>query len=288
MGNLPRQPQSFFAPTTRAFSISSKNVRELSGLVQSRRNPQLLWGHNDSGDSSRIFAINKQGIVVCAPEGITIKHARNVDWEDIAYDQQGNLYVSDMGNNRNKRKDLGVYVFPEPLPTQKSVSNARFLPVYYPEQRANSAKTDPRFDCEAIFVYQNALYFLTKERMPGSLGFPSDTTTLYRLENKENRENREGQKPQPLRKLDTKDNLGGWVTGADVSLDEKRLAILCHFPTPCVWLFELGKTGDRLLQGKSKQIKLKDVGQCEAICFENAHTLLIGNESGEVFRVKIA
>jgi hypothetical protein len=296
MGILSPRLQSFFSPISVAFSIRSKHLHELSGLVQSRRDPNILWGHNDSGDSSRLFAIDKTGKILGSPKGIEVKKARNHDWEDIAQDARGNLYIADMGNNNNTRKDLGVYIFPEPNPTQQSVSGARFVPVYYPEQKPSTARTDPRFDCESLFFYRDYLYFLTKERSPGSLGLPSDTTTLYRLESKNSTSRNSTGKnnlgsgktaPQPLQKVDTRSHLGGWVTGADVSPDEKYLAVLCHFPQPCVWLFALGKTGDKLLQGKAKQIKLEKVGQCEAICFENTQTLLIGNEDGKIFRLRV-
>ena len=47
--------------------------------------------------------------------GVRLDGAANFDWEDIAIDGE-TLYVPDMGNNGNARRDLGVYVLPEPNP----------------------------------------------------------------------------------------------------------------------------------------------------------------------------
>lgn len=35
-------------------------------------------------------------------------NAPNTDWEDLTMDDKGNLYIADVGNNLNERKDLCV------------------------------------------------------------------------------------------------------------------------------------------------------------------------------------
>ena len=42
-------------------TIQSSYVDEASGLAGSRKNPYVLWTHNDKGDSARIFAMNMDG-----------------------------------------------------------------------------------------------------------------------------------------------------------------------------------------------------------------------------------
>ena len=91
--------------------IELPEISESSGLVKSRTQRGVFWTHNDSGDRPRIFAIDAQGRLLgeFAVEGALAR-----DWEDIAIDDAGNLYIGDVGNNANQRRDLVVYRVPEP------------------------------------------------------------------------------------------------------------------------------------------------------------------------------
>jgi hypothetical protein len=50
-----------FGPGRLAGVVQNDQIREASGIVASRQNPGVLWVHNDSGDSARVFAINEKG-----------------------------------------------------------------------------------------------------------------------------------------------------------------------------------------------------------------------------------
>ena len=41
--------------------LENDSIREASGIAASRKNADVLWVHNDSGDSNRIFALNTGG-----------------------------------------------------------------------------------------------------------------------------------------------------------------------------------------------------------------------------------
>lgn len=255
--------------------VAPAQLPELSGLAASRRHPGVLWALNDSGNEPRLVAISSEGKLLGGP---TVDHADNVDWEDMALDQDI-LYVSDMGNNFNDRKDLCVYQLPEPDPRGEGPIEpvARF-PVIYPEQgRA------PEFDCEAMFVWEHRLYFLTKERIE-LMGrqVPSTGARLYRLDTHFT------DRPNRLTLIQRSTGLGGWVTAADVSPDGKTLAVLCHMPVPSVWLFRQPEQGDRWLSHPTGRLILSKAGQCEALTWESDGVLLLGNEEGEVGRISLA
>jgi hypothetical protein len=91
-----------------------------------------------------------------------------------------------------------------------------------------------------------------------------------------------------LRKLDAAPDLGGWVTATDVSPDGRTLAVLCQAPIASVWLFDLGRTGERLLSGRARRLILEGAKQCEAVCFDDNDALLVTNEQRDVFRLKSA
>ncbi len=247
---------------------------ELSGLAASRRHPGVLWALNDSGNDPRLFALSEKGELLANHR---VENAVNTDWEDLALDGD-TLYVSDLGNNDSDREDLSVYVLPEPEPGGHADVRAEKIPVVYPEQ-----KNAPEFDCEAIFVSDHKLYVLTKERVM-FLGrrLPGTATRLYRLDT------RFPDRPNRLTLIERRTGLGGWVTAADMSPDGTTLAVLCHLPVPSIWLFTRPGKGDKLLTGSARRLILSNAGQCEALTWADDHTLVAGNEEGQLCRIKLS
>jgi hypothetical protein len=46
---------------TKMGSVRHKELTEISGIAVSRQNRNVIWAHNDSGDSARIFAMRTDG-----------------------------------------------------------------------------------------------------------------------------------------------------------------------------------------------------------------------------------
>lgn len=292
----PQEPITL-NPTAR---VEHPPIDEMSGIAKSRTYEGVFWVHNDSGDRPRIFAIRQDGSVVAPPqvsrrdssnrpenappvfEGIPIEGAGNIDWEDIAIDGD-TLYIADMGNNFNARRDLAIYVLKEPNPNITTTTHIlKRIPVAYPDQSEFPPKDRWHFDCEALFVYQGKLYMLTKHRPAGQPNTAEPSTTLYRLDSEQT------DKINTLVKIDSHPNLGGWVTAAAMSPDERTLAVLCQAPEQSVWLFERPETGDQFLsKGKARQIKFQNGKQCEAIEWLDNQHVLITNEQREIFRLKV-
>ena len=93
--------------------------RESSGIVRSRKHPDLFWVHNDSGDEPRLYPIHRDGSPYRSTDhpdvpGVLIEGATHVDWEDITTLADGTLVIADLGNNGNARKDLAIYFVDEP------------------------------------------------------------------------------------------------------------------------------------------------------------------------------
>jgi hypothetical protein len=91
--------------------IDSPFARELSGLVVSPSRRDVLWTHNDSGDSARLLAVTTAGGTVAE---VVLAGAENVDWEDIAIGPRGSLLVGDIGDNAAMRASMTVWRVPEP------------------------------------------------------------------------------------------------------------------------------------------------------------------------------
>ncbi len=245
-------------------SLSYSSISESSRIVRSRSDPGRYWTHNDSGDFARIFPVDEQGNII--KTHVRIKGAANRDWEDIAADDEGRLFIADIGNNFNTRKDLGIYIIDEPDPAAGRVAEgARRIPVHYPDQDA-FPPAKKNFDAEALFWARGRIYVLTKHR--------SDTyTTLYRLDSLEETTS------NALTRLATFDT-GGQVTGADASPDGNRIVLLTY---ASVWMFEADT--DDYFRGKVWWLPIA-ARQCEGICFDGTD-IMITNEQRQIFRVAV-
>jgi len=102
--------------------IQDVRLDEVSGIVESRRDPRVLFVHNDSGDSPRFFAIDRAGQVLAELVLETVPLL--IDAEDIAAgpgpDGAPYLYLGDTGNNFASfgigipRRKAVLYRIPEP------------------------------------------------------------------------------------------------------------------------------------------------------------------------------
>ena len=181
--------------------IQDPEIKECSGLIASRKYPEVFWTHND-GKREKLFAITRQGKTLAE---FHVKGMEVNDWEDIAIDRENNLYVSDTGNNYCKRTEAAVYRLREPDPNsgKKSVHVEQHWRLKYP---------GAPFDCESLVV-------------DGTNGFVVSKVThhrmaeLYRFS------------LDPAKEVQTLQVVGRLMidspaTAADLSLDGKRLAVL--------------------------------------------------------------
>lgn len=132
---------------------------EISGLTF--LNDTILVAHNDSGNEPILYFLNLKGDVI---HQVEITQAKNKDWEAIACDGKF-LYIGDIGNNRNNRKDLVIYkVSTHEILTKKSV-DAEKIEISYLDQAAfPPADSLLNFDAEAMAFHNDSLHIFTKCR----------------------------------------------------------------------------------------------------------------------------
>ena len=264
---------------TTPFRIVSERLQEGSGLALSKKFPGVLWTHNDSGDSARFFAIDQTGKILSEWQ---LAGARNQDWEDLAIDDQGNLYVGDIGNNANARRDLAVYVVAEPDPhatpsegEELTVRATRRLRFRYPDFPYPPPPNRQNYDAESLFWAGGELYLLSKHRS-------NTKTQLYRFASLEDEDE---QVLLPLGKpFETGEDSalrGGMVTAADITEDGQQLAIMTYHN---IFVFDRPTT-DHLsrLRGTMKLLPAISM-QCEGITWDG-NDLLFSNEQGFVHRI---
>lgn len=158
-----------FAPELKAFLPDE--VHETSGLFFHNGR---LWTHNDSGGKPILYGLDT--ITFEVVQCITLLNAKNKDWEDVCTDGE-NVYVGDFGNNKGKRKNLRIYVFPlSAIPNEGdaaiTVDSIRFS--FADQTEFKHEKHQHDYDCEAMFATDEALFLFSK-------GWATGTTRLYRL-----------------------------------------------------------------------------------------------------------
>lgn len=154
-----------FSRATVLGTVAISPLEEASGVVASRRNPGVLWTHNDQGDSSRIFAMDEQGNLLGT---YTLPNAKQTDYEDLALgpgpvEGVEYLYIGDIGDNLADRKDPVVYRFPEPVvylrqasdPVSFDIKGLKAIHIAYP---------DAPHDAEVLLVdpLSGDLFVITK------------------------------------------------------------------------------------------------------------------------------
>lgn len=256
-------------------------VDEVSGLAASRRHPGIYWAIRDSGPGTRaaLLAVRVVGERVAAIRTIPVAGARNVDWEELAIDEHGDLWIADTGNNAEGRRDLKLLRLPEPDPAGKGPARvAGTYPFRYPDKPAWGAS----FDAEALFFVDGAAYLITKTAEHGVYRFPALSPGLQVTLRKVARV------AQPPRGLD------GLVSGAAIARDGRRLALVTGRRR--VWVYAAGAaglTGDALVKDLvarpprwSAAFDAEEaVWQVEAVSFDQTgYDLLLAAEEGPIWR----
>lgn len=151
---------SFFGFTQQwtTFKLDDK-LNEISGLEQ--LNESTLVAINDSGSGAELHVLDMQGKIL---KTVVVKNATNVDWEDLARDNQY-LYIGDIGNNANKRKNLCVYkVKIADVLSKKEVAAQKISFSYSNQNEFPPNKSQLNFDAEGMIVYKESIYIFSKNR----------------------------------------------------------------------------------------------------------------------------
>ncbi len=266
-------------------ALDRQAVPECSALLLSPTQERVLWSLSDSDGPARLVPIRPSGLIAQPAAkadgvsvvpgkylGVEIVGTKNLDWEALASDGAGNLIIGDVGNNLSRRRELVLYILPEPLIGAVSVTPTRRLSFTWPDQ-VDFPDPDQRHDCEAMFWYRGKLHLLTKHRR--------DTeSVLWRVE---------------IPAVSTKAYLSrvgafdahGMVTDASVSPNGKFLAILTY---RMLWIFDVSKTPENPLAGQAwaRPIQLPvSQWQVEGCAWLDNEALLLGSEEGGLFRVKL-
>ncbi|SFU29053.1 hypothetical protein SAMN05216480_101435 [Pustulibacterium marinum] len=240
-----------------------KDLKENSGMVMLSK--KSIWFIEDSGNENEIYQVDFDGKIM---NTIEIENAKNEDWEELAKDDDDNVFIGDFGNNKNERKDLTIYIIPNPEKLDDDKVKAEKITFNYPEQEHFPSKKKNRiYDSEAFFYLDGNLYIFTKDRSEPYSGVCS----LYKIPAKPG--DYEAKLIDTFHFGDTFDT--GSITSATISTNHKKVVLLTHEMIYILEDFE----DDDFFTGKLTKLNMEHVSQKESVCFKNKNTLLISDEA---------
>lgn len=247
------------APGVRLLAyIRDLRIKESSGVVASRRYADVFWTHNDGGGPKKqvLYAIDREGNTRASFPviGVTLH-----DWEDLAIDSAGHLFIGDLGNNDSKRDALAVYEIEEPNPRAgaQRISPRRVWNLRFP---------GAPFDCESLFVWKDDGYVVSKV-------FNNARAQIFRFPLKETN------RPLTLELVATT-KIKSPVTGADISADGTLLGLVAK---DGAYVFRIDGDVKRVSNAHAVHAELKNQ-HIEGCCFV-PDGLLVTSERRMIFLV---
>ena len=128
-------------------------INETSGLEFYN---DYLVTHNDSGNDPVIYYIDKKGHFLFKR---SFDSLINNDWEDLTADKDF-LYIADIGNNFDTRKNLQIVK----APIDPTINKTEFINFYYPEQSEFEFRLSSMYDAEGLISIDDYLLIFTKNR----------------------------------------------------------------------------------------------------------------------------
>jgi hypothetical protein len=237
-------------------AIQHPRISESSGVVVSRKNPDVFWTHNDGGGKRQVlYAMTRTGQHIAE---FRITGAVLEDWEDIAADNNGHLFLGDVGNNDNVRESIAVHQIDEPdtKKSQKGLARiTRSWSLQYP---------GTRFDCESLFIWENVGYLVSKV-------FDDERADIYRF-------SLTNIAPSQVLEVVAEVKIDSPVTGADISKDGNLLAMVARNGA---YVFAIDGDVGRAAKGKPYHTRYRP--QHIEACTFVPDGLLATAESGEIF-----
>jgi hypothetical protein len=207
--------------------VTASHVKEASALIKSRKHEGLYYTLCDANNPAELYAIDEKGKLHAT---LRLANVPNIDWEALTSDDEGNIYVGDIGNNLHRHRERSIYRIVEPAQfTGKSPTDPQVVTV-----TGTWRYTYPRkaFDAESLILADEQFWIISKARHMGE-------TQLYRLPVAG-----EG-KSQPIIEVGKLPKELLMIADASLSPDRQRLALVNKFYA-VIYPLERGKVEEIL------------------------------------------
>jgi len=225
------------------------------------------WVHNDANNLNDIYALQLHDVtVIRRTVEVGLPY---IDWEDMAIDSAGAIYLGDFGNFV-KQDELQIVKVLNPQTAGSDTANTQIIEFIYP--------FDGIYDCESMVHLNGHLYIFSK-RASENADPPLDDRYSYCFRIPDSPA-APGAKHTAVFMDSFMTALPGDVdstrfrfTGADLSPDKKVLALTCY---ERFWVFS-GFSGDDFFGGTASHFEVP-YRQYEGISFANNHDVVISKE----------
>jgi hypothetical protein len=151
-----------YATATSTGRVADTSLEELSGLVVSRKNPGVLWAHEDSGNPAQLVALDTAGNTLATVDVA----AENVDWEDLAVAPCGDdwcLWIGDIGDLGAGREDFALLRVTEP--DLSTWAGEALVPDVFPFRYPDTPQ-----DAEGLAVFADGTPLVVTKRSDATAG----------------------------------------------------------------------------------------------------------------------
>ncbi len=246
-----------------------QSLIESSGMVSGKAH--TVWTHNDSGGKACLYQLTEHGSII---RTLVLEGVVNTDWEDMANDYKGFVYIADMGNNLNDRKRLSILKIPHPDSLSADTVKPEIIEWVYPNQTAFPPQTsDLNFDAEALVAYEDSLFIFTKNRTRPYTKY----TYVYAIKNEKG-----VQKAVLTDRIYLKrtHKYRSWVTGAARHPVSGDVVLISHKKA---WIIKDFRQQRTVIPSRISGI----YSQKEAVAFDTDANIWISNEKFKFLRAKL-
>lgn len=244
-----------YGPSAQLGTVVDETLNEISGIAVSRRNPEVLWVHEDHGGLNEIYALDHTGASLGK---VVLEGVENNDWEDLAVGVCGDstcVYVGETGDNDFDRTFHAVYRFPEP---EVPLTGGLELAVI-PETFAYTWPDGGFHDAEALAVLADGTpVIFTKE-------FSLETSTAHRFPVLDSAQTVVLIEGATFSTGESGDGGGAATTAADLWPDDSHLLLRTYAH---IWDFSTGGSLDSLADAPRAEWHTGSERQGEAMAFD--------------------
>ena len=270
---LAQIDQGLIIPTKKGRFGNASPITQASGLALDN-NTTSFWTHNDQGNPTTVlykFLPSTGDQTVTLQKQVNILNVENLDWEDLAQDNSGHMYICQVGKNCNANSD------PEECPSRYifKIHQVSLASLNHPDSSSvtpityyfkyplagydvnNCHSYDTVFvNCEAVIWHDYALYLFTKNIWSKPTnncgGWIEGYTNLFKLQLAPGSSMQDPLIAQYMgkfnMKVDPSDETADYlVTGAAISPDHTILSLITYRR---LWQFR-NFTADLFFSGSS-------------------------------------